>query len=145
MAQVKGLRSPRWAFWKWTTIPCRDGLKYLVRLRLIQTPWFAIYLHDIYEPDGDRDPHNHPWSFISFVLRGSYTENLHPYPYVHPDINVRQQHWKRFSIHRMTRETAHRITYAAPGLKTLILTGPRRHSWGFFTENGFVHWKDYVE
>lgn len=139
---VRGSRSPRWALWAKMLIPCEYGIPYLFRLRIIQTPWFGVYLHDIYEPDGDRDPHNHPWPFVSIILRGSYTENFYPYPYVNDHYIM--QTWKRWSMHTMGRDSAHRIVRAAPGLKTLILVGPRHSAgWGFFTENGWVHWKEY--
>jgi hypothetical protein len=127
-----GQRSPRWALMTRFTIPCEDGQIYLFRLRIIQTPWFALYLHDIFEPDADRDPHNHPWSFISIVLRGGYTERLYLDPVRRPKDYV-ERTYPRFSVHRMGRTTAHRIVEAAPGLKTLILVGPRsREGWGFF-------------
>lgn len=124
-------------------IPCENGDQYLARLRVIQTPWFGIYLHDIYHDDGDRDPHNHPWNFISIVLRGSYTERVHPEP------AGRMSQWyilkkhKRFSAHKMGQVAAHRIVYAAPGLKTLILTGRRASGWGFFCDGEYVPWQDY--
>lgn len=144
--KVVGQRSPRWAFWQRMTIPCQDGLVYLVRLRIVQTPWFSVYLHDIHEPDGDRDPHNHPWSFISVILRGHYTERFHPFPEKLIGRNVfYDQTWRRFSVHRMGRDTAHRIVEAAPGLKTLIITGPRRGGWGFFTPDGYVPWQEYKD
>lgn len=142
---VLGRRSPRWAINSKMLIPCHDGSKYLFRRRLIQTPWFGVYLHDIFREDKDYDPHDHPWTFISIVLRGWYKENLHLYPNVDLSV-VRQQHWKRFSAHKMNRETAHRITEAHPKLKTLILVGPRQRDWGFFTKpwGGWVPWQDYV-
>lgn len=139
-----GRPSPRWAFMERFEIPCEDGLVYLVRLRIVQTPWFGIYLHDIFEPDGDRDPHNHPWSFLSIILRGHYVERLYPLPGVAPHWWGPRE-WRRFSIHRMGRDTAHRIVEAGPGLKTLILTGPRRADWGFFVAGEFVPWQRYVE
>src|SRR5262245_13303083 len=101
-AKVKGQRSPRWGFWLRMTIPCKDGADYLVRLRIIQTPFFGVYLHDIHEDDGDRDPHNHPWSFLSIVLRGHYRERYYPDP-----VGARQSYatktHRRFSIHKMGR------------------------------------------
>lgn len=140
--RVEGQRSPRWALWRTLTIPCENGLVYLVRLRIIQTPWFGIYLHDIHEPDADRDPHNHPWSFVSIVLRGHYVERLYEDP--NSDIFHSRLHARmRWSLHKMGRTSAHRIIEAAPGLKTLILVGPRRSNWGFFTENGYVPWQEY--
>ena len=141
-AKVKGQRSPRWAFWQRMTIPCLDGTDYLVRLRIVQTPWFGIYLHDIHKDDGDRAPHNHPWSFVSIVLRGRYTERLYPDPLGDPPGYVLQTHGAR-SAHRMGRAAAHRIVDASPGLKTLILTGPRQASWGFFVNGKHIDWSDY--
>lgn len=141
---VEGKRSPRWAIWSRMTIPCQDGLVYLVRLRIVQTPWFGIYLHDIYEPDG-QDPHNHPWSFVSFVLRGSYTELVYDDPASHRSEFRRLTH-QRFSLHRVGRGTAHRIVDASSNLKTLVFVGarPRERSWGFFKSDGsFVEWKIY--
>lgn len=138
---VSGQRSPRWALWARMTIPCDNGLMYLARLRIIQTPWFGIYVHDIYEPDSDRDPHNHPWSFISIVLRGHYTETVYPESDVHSEPTTKDHY--RFSMHKMGRRSAHRITHACPRLKTLILVGPRRSGWGFFTDAGYVPWQRY--
>lgn len=142
--KVQGQRSPRWAFNAKMQIPCRSGIPYLFRRRLIQTPWFGVYLHDIFEPDSDQDPHDHPWNFVGVVLRGSYTEELHLIPHV--DVTVkRRQTWKRWSWHRMTRETAHRIVEAEPGLRTLIFVGKRQKDWGFYTQpwGGFVPWQEY--
>ncbi len=33
-----------------------------------------VYLHIIYESDGDRDPHDHPFNFESTIVWGSYRE-----------------------------------------------------------------------
>lgn len=142
MAEVKGKRSPMWALNAKMLIPCRDGVPYLFRRRLIQTPWFGVYLHDIFEPDTDQDPHDHPWNFVGLVLRGSYTEELHLIPYVDVSVKKRQT-WKRWSWHRMTRETAHRIVEAEPGLRTLIFVGKRQRDWGFHTPYGWVPWQEY--
>jgi hypothetical protein len=48
---------------------------YLRRWYLIETPWFGLKLHHILRSDQpNRGFHDHPWSFVSFKLRGSYTE-----------------------------------------------------------------------
>lgn len=142
MAEVQGKRSPRWAINATMLIPCQDGIPYLFRRRLIQTPWFGIYLHDIFEPDTDQDPHDHPWTFWALILRGAYTERHHPLPHVLPD-QFHYHTWKRWSWHRMTRETAHRIVEAEPGLRTLIFVGKRHKDWGFYTKGGWVPWQEY--
>lgn len=140
---TQGKQSPQWAFWQRFLIPCENGEQYLARLRILDTPWFGIYLHDIFEPDGDRDPHNHPWSFLSIVLRGRYVERVYPLPEYDLGQVVQKSHG-RFSIHRMDTESAHRIVYAATGLKTLIIRGRRNpKGWGFFTRHGYVPWQRY--
>jgi hypothetical protein len=140
---TQGKQSPRWAFWQRFMIPCLNGEDYLFRLRILDTPWFGIYLHDIFEPDGDRDPHNHPWSFISIVLRGRYVEKVYPDPSGERDTWVAKRH-VRFSVHRMDANSAHRIIFAAPRLKTLIIRGKRTGGWGFFTrDSGYIPWQEY--
>ena len=141
-AKVTGQRSPRWAIWQRMTIPCLDGTDYLVRLRIVQTPWFGVYLHDIHKDDQDRAPHNHPWSFLSLVVRGAYVERVYDDPCGKPDEYREQTHHAR-SVHRMGRTAAHRIVYATPGLKTLIVTGPRQASWGFFVGDEYIDWSEY--
>lgn len=140
--KVKGKRSPNWAIWKRMTIPCLDGTDYLVRLRIIQTPWFAVYLHDIHKDDGDRAPHNHPWPFLSLVVRGYYVERVYPDPIGRPEHYILKTHTAHF-VHRMGTGAAHRIVDASPGLRTLIVTGPRRASWGFFEHGEYTDWADY--
>jgi hypothetical protein len=142
-SQVKGEPGARWAFMRRFTIYKNDAI-YLDRLRLVQTPCFGVYLHHIEQPDLDRDPHDHPWSFGSLVLRGGYVERFHPYPNVHRDFHVVTRQWRRWSWHRMGTATAHRITSVQPGTVTLVFVGRRRRDWGFHTVAGFVPWRDYL-
>lgn len=132
--------SPRWAFLKWFDIPDRENpdLVYLRRLRIVQTPLFAIYIHWIYLPDTDRDPHDHPWNFWSLILRGGYTERLHKKS-GEQVLNA----WYRGSFHKMSITHAHKITELIPGTVTMVVTGPRHRTWGFWTEEGFVKYMDY--
>ena len=65
----------RWAFLSGLDIGA-GGDPYLDRLRIIQTPWFGLYLHHIHRPDREPDPHDHPWWFASLVLTGWYEEEL---------------------------------------------------------------------
>lgn len=141
---VQGQRSPRWAINTRMVIPCENGEDYLIRRRLIQTPLFGIYVHDLLAPDKE-DPHDHPWSFISIILRGGYAEDFyaHPWNQVIGKMSAVTQHWGRFSAHRMGTDSAHRIKSIRPGTVSLILVGPRRRQWGFFTKEGWVPWNEY--
>jgi hypothetical protein len=138
--------SVRWAFFKWADIAdAKDEQRtYLRRLRIVQTPWGAIYLHWIYLPDDDRDPHDHPCNFWSFVVRGGYREVLYPYVRVARDFSQRFNDWRRWSLHKMPIEQAHRITHLEPGTITLVFFGRRQREWGFYTADGFVPFTEYA-
>lgn len=142
---TKGQRSPRWAFMQTLDILAKDGSGdvYLHRLRILQTPMFGIYLHDLNLPDADRDPHDHPWNFYSVILRGGYTERYYPHPTATLK-NYRVQVWKRWSIHRMGRLRAHQIDSVEPKTISLIFVGRRARNWGFHTPTGWVPWEEYV-
>jgi hypothetical protein len=136
----------KWAFMKWADIPDKKhpGWVYLRRLRMFQTPLFSVYLHFIYSADTDRDPHNHPWTFWSLILRGGYTERVFTHSCNRLQSCVLRSH-RRFSGHRMPKTHAHMIDSLKPGLVTLIFAGSKKQDWGFFTPDGFVRWQDYQD
>lgn len=134
----------RWAFFKWADIPDANDKSrvYLRRLRVLQTPLFAIYLHWIYLPDRDRDPHDHPCNFWSFIVRGGYNELVFTHPHSRVGKEIQQ---RRFSLHKMPIEFAHRILTLKPNTITLCCFGRRRREWGFWTPAGFVNFNDYAD
>ncbi len=69
----------RWAVNDRKIIGTQDN-PMLERWRLLSTPWGGVYVHFIYREDLDRDPHDHPWTFWSMVLRGGYTEEVYTRP-----------------------------------------------------------------
>lgn len=125
-------------------IPCEDGTEYLTRLRILQTPWFGVYLHDLSGVDKE-PPHDHPWDFYSFILKGEYSEQVHPAPFVHLDIGKYRRTWKPLSWHKMEKEWAHRIFYVAPGTKSLIFVGKRTREWGFHVDGQWQPWHEFEE
>jgi hypothetical protein len=152
----------RWALFSHQNIPAKDGSGdvYLHRYRLVKTPWFSIYLHDLNLPDSDRDPHDHPFTFWSLVLRGQYVETIyeqHPIgdlyeePWSRSTVNLTEwpqktyrRRWLAGSFHKMTTDKAHKIDSVGPKTKTLVFAGRRRRTWGFWTRAGFVPWQSYV-
>lgn len=121
----------RWAVWRWTTRTTAGG-DYLRRLHLFKAPWFAVMLHWIYRADPQPDPHDHPVSFLSVVLRGGYDE----WTPGDPCHRVRRINWIPYNY-------VHRITRVMPGTLTLCVNGPPRHRWGFYTPGGKVDWQEY--
>lgn len=146
----------RWAIWHTFLIPTPDGARtYLKRIRIVQTPHFGLYLHWIYFADGDRDPHDHPWNFWSFIVRGGYTECIWKMQPGLGALRVTPARWRReddpgrvarrgrFSLHRHPTSIAHTIAELKPGTVTLVFVGRRQREWGFWTPDGFVEWKAY--
>lgn len=140
----RSVTSPRWALFKWFDIPdSRDqDYTYLRRLRIVQTPWFAFLLHFIFVPDLDQDPHDHPWNFWSFVVRGGYTERFFEFVHDRNFSHFRKRHL-RWSLHRMRVEHAHQIDGISPRTCTLLFVGRRQRDWGFWMSEGFIPWKTY--
>lgn len=100
------------------------------------------------------DLHDHPWSFVSIVLTGGYTEQTVHVDRAVPRARAAEAHpdlfeqgvvrdWLARTIHRMPLTVAHRITSAAPGTWTIVLRGPTRRVWGFYLPTGRVPWTEY--
>lgn len=132
--------SKNWALLRTERIPAPDGTPYLDRLRIVATPWFSLYLHRIRQSDADRDRHDHPWPFVSFIVRGGYIESVAPTSDPQRAAIKARSAWR---MHHHPLSICHRIELIIPGTVTLVLTGRRRDDWGFYTENGYVSWQEY--
>lgn len=141
----------RWGVWLWSEV-VRRGVRYLTRLHLVKTPKASAYLHWIHEADPQPDPHDHPVTFLSIVLRGGYVEE-NTCGKGQPVMRPRGRRWWRrevrwFNFIRATH--VHRIVHVEPGTLTLCFAGPPVHEWGFHTlrfggwfAGAWISWKDY--
>jgi hypothetical protein len=125
----------RWGFLRPLDIGADDD-PYLDRLRLVETPLFGLYLHHIHRADREEDPHDHPWWFASIVLCGVYEEIVWADKRDAGSHVVR--HRPRWSLRHISRAGAHIITAIRGPLWTLVLVGPKRGEWGFWTARGFI-------
>lgn len=130
-------RSPSWAFMETFRVPNYDtDGNYLTRLRIIQTPWFGIYLHRFDGPDPRPTLHDHPWQFLSVILRGGYTERrLNPHTHA-----VDEAHRVRW-FNRVRAGDAHSISmlHRTPTW-SLMLVGKRVRTWGYLDPIGPGTW-----
>ena len=114
-----------------------DGDPYLERFILFKCGWLGIFVHRFLASD-DECEHDHPWGFISLILCGGYLEwareSGQEYPRWFPPWSLlwRAAWW------------AHRIEIdrTRPPI-TLVITGPRVRTWGFFTRFGWLPWFRY--
>lgn len=117
---------------------------HFVRLRVIDTPWFGVYVHKLITEDPG-DPHDHPFNFISVILRGGYVEARFKDQY--DWIQTRRAYGEGFPrINYMTTENLHRITSVAYGRPcwTLVFRGRRVKQWGFRVGNRMIAAPDYA-
>lgn len=138
---------------------------YMLRWYVIpRNPLLNIYVHKFIRSDDDRALHDHPWWFVSLILRGGYIEISES-----PERRMtmlcrsavtdwRSPFWRRCIAFRPATYR-HRVSLPLEnGVEqpclTLIVTGPKRRSWGFWcpvraphsgrrTGERFIHWREW--
>jgi hypothetical protein len=113
----------------------------LKRLKIVQTPWFAVLLTKIYKPDSERYPHSHFRSAVSLILSGGYTERVFSDPADLSKFIVRSN--RRWSLHTIPTSIAHSITRVEKPLWTLLLAGPTTGEFVFWTPDGKIDYTEY--
>lgn len=100
----------------------------LLRIYLVRTRWFGLYLHRILgdDPDG---LHDHPWDFAVLVVSGGYIEWTPTGP-GHITGRIRRAGSFRF----MRAESLHRLAFCDAW--TLFARVRRRREWGFTEKIG---------
>ena len=124
-----------WAFMQKFEVPDYDNpdINYLTRWRIIQTPWFGIYLHKLGGPDPRPTLHDHPWPFVSFVLRGGYVEHTPARDW--PWLYAKPRHVARINCKRSTGLHWIQRLDRTPTW-TLMLVGRRHRTWGYLDRDG---------
>jgi hypothetical protein len=119
-------------------IVSKQGEVHFRRYRLLQTPWFAIYIHQILKSDTDIFLHDHPWGYSSVILEGSYQEDS-AYP---PNFDVHHINtYYSGDVIQHKAEDAHKLTLKSTEVWTLVFTSGRERVWGYQTSSG---WIDYI-
>lgn len=132
--------SGRFRIWEWESIHRHEGELYLRRLRVVSCRWFGVYVHWFHASDDD-SLHDHPWWFVTVILRGGYWEHTPgpdgaPVRRWHPPgaVRFRPARW----LHRVEIDPARRPV-------TIVVRGRRIRRWGFQTRSGWVPWPEYKE
>ena len=133
---------------RWVTIPRHDDRPYLDRMRLLDTRLFGIYLHRFLSSD-DVCLHDHPWPFISIILRGGYSEQTPFGTIKNPDSSnaeVETKWYPPLSVLFRPATWTHRIVIDSrrPPI-SLVIRGKRARMWGFYTLRGWVPWRQYAK
>jgi hypothetical protein len=114
---------------------------------LLQCLGIAVRVHCIRRSDEGRDFHNHPWPFITCILRGGYIEHRPVFdksgfylrtesPFFGPGtINIRRSNFfHRLELparYPLTRAFNNQIPMQEQEVWTLFITGWKMRVWGF--------------
>lgn len=115
-----------------------------------------LYLHKFYRGDECPHLHDHPWPFTSVILTRGYWEET-PYDSLAPgnpatplDWAYRDRVWfkRRFyrplSLLRRPATWKHRVILKDRNpVWTIVHTGPKERSWGFWIGDKLCNWRDY--
>jgi hypothetical protein len=107
---------------------------YMIRWNIFQCHWFSIKIHRILLSDDDC-MHDHPWTFISFILKGGYVEETP---------GAAKKLYGPGSVLYRPAKFIHRLEIFQPAV-TLVINFRKTKSWGFFTPKGFVEWFNYTK
>ena len=136
---------------------------YLRRFYIFRSSWIGknfgdLYLHKIYRSDDDKDPHDHPWHFRTFVLKGGYTDEGWQFTDLDGQGNgyrTRLPHFdevvKAPATRFRNRRHIHRVilTDGKPAWTLVFTTGYSHDAkgnadWCFITEERAVPWREYL-
>jgi hypothetical protein len=117
--------------------PAEDPL--MIRWVLIRFEAWGVYLHKFLRSDYERATHDHPWPFISIILRGGYFE-------VHDQTTDRseiEEYRKPGSVLLRPAAWRHRVVLNGKPSWSLILVGRRCQRWGFFPAGQWCWWRKF--
>lgn len=105
-----------------------------MRRWIIKTPWVLLRLHKIMRGDARDHFHDHPFDFVSLILKGGYVEHR-------PDTYPR---WCfPGDIIRRRATDLHYLDLIDGPTWTFVIASPEYRRWGFRTENGWIDNSEY--
>lgn len=140
------------------------------RRTILSSRWFKILWHRFLPNASDEAPHDHPRSFLTFVLRGGY-DDLSPCPACREsecqgwELGPPSDDWRRArlmtpcpdcegriwrvdevrapTIRYRSAEHAHITKIGPEGAVTLVLMGRLRREWGFWRDGRWYPWRAF--
>ena len=124
-----------------TSVGPKDAL--LVKRWVIRTLLGTLRLHHLLRADQNREPHDHPWGFFTWVIKGRYEEAVMcVHEYGTHFMWVRRERWSL--AYRGAEHTHKIIEVSEGGCWTICLTGWVRRPWGFWTDTNPPTFRPYV-
>jgi hypothetical protein len=109
---------------------------------------FSIRVHHIKRADDDRHLHDHPWAFKTLIMSGCYLEEL---PVSQGQPGADDVFWNITNLRCENEIVSHRaidrhkiVNVSPGGVWTLFIMGRRTNPWGFYTAEGKIGWREYL-
>lgn len=131
---------------------------YMERWRLVHRKWLGVRVHHILRSDADRELHDHPFDYVSVILKGGYFEHVPDTrvvkgwrPWSGMGASTRRTWYGPGSVLFRRAESAHRLEQPrdTQGREvpawTINLRGPLRRVWGFYTADGWLSEAEFVK
>ena len=145
----RSLRNLLEAIWK-TEVIGQEECPMMLRWTLLlvgprENPWLKFLIHYFPPNVSDRDPHDHPRSFVTFILRGAYfntewerygTAEDH---IVAPTIELVEVG----AVRLRPAEHTHIVETGSVGAWTFVIMGPMKRAWGFLRDGRWWPYKLY--
>jgi hypothetical protein len=112
----------------------------------------SLRLHKFWRGDDDRAPHDHPWDFWTFPLRG-YWEKVPVCDELTWEFEEENYYEMRpvraFRFHHRAAKYRHIVVGRLDGKQkpfwTFVVSGKLRNKWGFWpTPTKFVPWREWT-
>lgn len=108
--------------------------------RLIQMCGIAARVHEILRSDLGREPHDHPWWYLTIILKGGYCE--HRYDAAGKLISSK---WHGAGSVLFRRANSwHMLELDGATATTLFITGSKSQTWGFNVGGEKVPYHEYL-
>jgi len=88
---------------------------------VLNLKWFSLRLHIWHGSDDTRFMHDHGWDFVTFVLKGSYTDVT----------ESGEEQLTAGSVRYRPAEHLHYVGSPKNPTVTLLFCGPPKRKWGF--------------
>lgn len=120
----------------------------------------SIRVHHWSASDDPRHMHDHPWWFLTFVVRGGYTDvSTQGVPCLAPEdcpydcekkpclerVETRRDHLRAPAVRFRPALHAHTVEIDEGGCWTVMLTGKHSRDWGFHTPMGWLRMRRFFK
>jgi len=91
------------------------------RYTILKTRWFNVYLHQLNAPNWHPECHDHPWSFVTFILWRGYLEQ----------VGDKLYRRRAGSVHYRPADFSHNVITPYGTAWSVIVTTRKTRDWGF--------------